>query len=50
MDWRSLTGIIVGVGAIAFGQGADGGQLAMLLQPAAPPQQALELQPPLPPV
>ncbi len=34
MDWRSLTGIIVGIGAIAFGQGADGGQLAMLLQPA----------------
>ena len=34
MDWRSLTGIVVGVGAIALGQGADGGKLAMLLQPA----------------
>lgn len=34
MDWRSLTGIIVGIGAIAFAQGADGGQPGMLLQPA----------------
>ncbi len=34
MDWRSLTGIVVGIGAIALGQGADGGQLAVLLQPS----------------
>ncbi len=34
MDWRSLTGIVVGIGAIAFGQGADGGKLAVLLQPS----------------
>lgn len=34
MDWRSLTGLLVGVGAIAIGQGADGGALGALLQPA----------------
>ncbi len=34
MDWRSLTGLLVGVGAIALGLGADGGQLGALLQPA----------------
>ncbi len=34
MDWRSLTGLLVGVGAIAVGLGAEGGQLAALLQPS----------------
>ncbi len=34
MDWRSLTGIIVGIGAIAIGQSAEGGQISVLLQPA----------------
>ena len=34
MDWRSLTGIVVGGGAIAFAYGIDGGQLAALFQPS----------------
>lgn len=34
MDWRSLIGLVIGIGAIAAGQGADGGQLGTLLQPA----------------
>lgn len=34
MDWRSLTGIVVAIGAVAIGQGADGGRLVMLWQPA----------------
>ncbi len=34
MDWRSLTGIVVGGGAIALAYGVDGGQLAALLQPS----------------
>ncbi len=34
MDWRSLTGIVVAIGAIAFGQSAEGGQLTVLVQPA----------------
>ncbi len=34
MDWRSLIGLVVGVGAIAIGQGVDGGRLGALLQPA----------------
>lgn len=34
MDWRSLIGIVVGIGAIAIAQGADGGELAALLQPS----------------
>lgn len=34
MDWRSLIGIAVGIGAIAVAQGADGGELGALLQPS----------------
>lgn len=34
MDWRSLIGIVVGIGAIAVAQGTDGGELAALLQPS----------------
>lgn len=34
MDWRSLIGLVVGIGAVAFAHGADGGELASLLQPA----------------
>jgi len=34
VDWRSLIGLVVGIGAVAFAHGADGGELASLLQPA----------------
>ncbi len=34
MDWRSLIGVAVGGGAIAFAYGVDGGELAALLQPS----------------
>ena len=34
MDWRSLIGLAVGAGAIAIGQGADGGEFTALLQPS----------------
>ena len=34
MDWRSLIGLVIAVGAIFAAQWADGGHLAALLQPA----------------
>lgn len=35
MDWASLIGLVVGLGAILLGQVAEGGRLASLFQPAA---------------
>ncbi len=34
MDWRSLSGLIIAIGAIAAAQWRDGGQVTALLQPA----------------
>ncbi|MDR0933642.1 MAG: flagellar motor protein [Burkholderiaceae bacterium] len=35
MDWGSIAGIILGIGAVLLGQIMEGGHLASLLQPAA---------------
>ena len=34
MDWRSLTGLVLGIGGILLGQLAEGGRVGSLLQPA----------------
>jgi chemotaxis protein MotA len=35
MDWGSLTGLILGISAILFGQWLEGGHIGSLIQPAA---------------